>query len=248
MTNKRNQHSGIPFLALWIAILYGCGLYMQSRTEYNFLMMTEFLNLKPKEILNGEVTRIFTWLLVPSSMHGGRLVYNIIKLALFTFTGYVLEHIYNRRKYNIFVIRGLLLTLLAAFALYGSGYIWSNEQGALELSSMFIPAEFSSIYVMMSGLLMLGILLVRKNLRNYKPNLIVGIVCLVLYALTLTFELVSTYKFSSNGFVIVCVVVGVSWVNVLLSSLSLKKRKNKAEVVEAEELAGLKVFRRVKTA
>lgn len=249
MTKKRNQNSGIPFLALWIAILYCCGLYMQTRTEYNFLMMIEFLNLKPKEILSGEVTRLFTWLMVPSSMHGGNLAYCVIKLVLYIFAGYVLERILNRRKYNFFVVRGLLLTLFASFALYGSGYIWSNEQGALELSSMFIPAEFSSIYVMMSGLLMLGTILVRKNLRNYKPNLIVGIICLILYAVSLMYELVSAFRFSQNGFVIVCCVVFISWVNVLISSLRFGKHKNRAEVIEAEdEFAGLRVFHKMKTA
>lgn len=248
MKNKQNQHSGIPFLALWIAILYGCGLYIQSRSEYNFLMMTEYLNLKPKEILSGEITRVFTWLLVPSSMHGGKFIYSIIKLVIFTFAGYVLERVFNRRKYNVFMIRGLILTLLASFALYGSGYIWSNEQGALELSMMYIPAEFSTIYVMMSNLLMMGILLVRKNLRNYKPNLVVGIISLVLYCGMLIFELITAYQFSPNGFVIACVAVSASWINVLCSSIRVKRRKNTAEALETEEFPGLKVFRKVKTA
>ncbi len=248
MNNKQRKSTFACHVGLWLILFYICGLSMQSKSGYNFLMLIENLNLKPKNVLDGEITRLFTWILVPSSVHGMSQFFIVTKMILIILSSFLLGHIFGRTKYYTFMLRGLLLTLLGAFAAYGSAFIWSNKQGAWDLSSMFIPSEFSTIYILMSQLLLLGIMLVRKTLRYYRPNLIVGIVSLVCFVAYTIYEMVLAYSFSKDGFVVMCIAFGLSVINVLIAVLRMNLKRKQGEVLHADGLLDLPFRKKDKTA
>lgn len=248
MDTKQRKSTFACHVGLWLILFYICGLFMQNKSDFNFLMFLENLNLKPKNVFDGEITRLFTWILVPSSTHGMNQFLLVVKMILITFASLLLGHMFGRAKYYIFILRGMLLTLLGAFIAYGSAFVWSDKQGAWDLSSMFIPSEFSTIYVLMSQTLLLGIILVRKTLRYYKPNFIVGIVCLVTFFSYMIYEMVLAYSFSRDGFVVMCVVLGLSVINVVLSLIHVNHKGEQGEVLRAKGLLDLNFHKGKKSA
>lgn len=236
---RKSEHTGIPYLSIVMIALYLIGLYMQNTNQF---FMLECLYFKPHDLIHGELSRLFTWIMVPSSMHGEAVGLYIARILLVGFAGFILEKVWGRRKYNVFILRGLILTMAAGFLLYFSAYGWADEDVAGDLSSLYISTEFSTIFVLISSLLILGIVLVRKNLRNYKPNFIVGVVCICMYLFMMVYELIQAFLFSASGaWVMVCAIIP-SLVNVGISVFTYRGRKKKKSVIEFSEVKGLQLF------
>ena len=107
----------IPNLTLILIIGYAIG-YLMEFVNSNFLM---FLALDPYKILHGQVWRIFTWLIIPPP--SGNILFVLLMLWCCYSIGTVLERTWGTYKYNVFIISGVLLTVLAAFLSLGFMYL-----------------------------------------------------------------------------------------------------------------------------
>ena len=76
----------------------------------------DYLYLNPQLVLQGQVWRLVTWVLVPWG--SSNLIFILIFLLCFYSLGNALEYAMGRFRFNLFVFSGLLFTVLGAFVLY----------------------------------------------------------------------------------------------------------------------------------
>lgn len=235
---KKNEQSGIAYLSIWMIVFYAIGMYMQRSNQF---YLVDCLSFKPHDLLNGELTRFFTWIFIPSSEHGEAWWLYVTRVILVGFAGIVLERVWGRKKYNMFILRGLLLTLLCGFGVYYSAYFWADEEVACDLSSLYISTEYSTIFVLISALLMLGILLAKRNLRLYKPNLVVGVLCITAYIGMMIYEIVKAFQFSvqSAWVTVSCVLPAIANVVMSVFVYRMRRKKTSSFPEEADVINGI---------
>ncbi len=139
--NKMERKIGryaINNLTLYIIIGYVIGY---------LLLITgplEFISLNPYKILHGQIWRIVTWIVVPPS---GISIFTIIMLIFYYSLGTTLEKTWGAFRYNIYIISGMLFTLIGAFILYA--YYVSSGVPA-EYVGTVISQAFSTYYINLS--------------------------------------------------------------------------------------------------
>ncbi len=75
-----------------------------------------YLTLEPYYILRGQIWRIVTWILVPPSSFD---IFTIVMLFFYFSIGQTLEKTWGSFRYNVYILSGLLFTVIGAFILYG---------------------------------------------------------------------------------------------------------------------------------
>lgn len=123
---------GIPNLTMYIIICYVLG-YLLTLFNPKMLYM---LNLEPYMILRGQVWRLVTWVISPPSVDA----FFIIMIFFFYYPiGNSLERAWGSFRYTLYVLSGLVFTVIGAFVLY---FITGGAVG--------IGNVFSTYYVSMS--------------------------------------------------------------------------------------------------
>lgn len=136
---KKYGKYAIPNLTYVIIGCYIIGYLIQFFAEEFFL----YLSLNPYAIIRGQVWRLFTWLLLPP---GTFSIFTVISLFFYYYIGTSLERAWGTFRYNMFLLSGILFTVVGAFLLLliPSGY-------QMNFSS------FSTYYVSLSLFLMYAI-------------------------------------------------------------------------------------------
>ncbi|MBQ1850143.1 MAG: hypothetical protein II139_07215, partial [Lachnospiraceae bacterium] len=104
-------------------ILIGCYVigYLMQLINASFL---DFLTLDAYKILiEGQVWRIFTWIIVPPDDLN---IFTLIMLIFYYSIGTTMERTLGTYKYNVFLFRGMLLTTLASVLCFGICYFFPN--------------------------------------------------------------------------------------------------------------------------
>lgn len=142
LLNKLERKLGkyaVKNLSLYLIIGYVIGYILKLTGSI------EFLNLNPYLILQGQVWRIFTWILMPPSSLS---IFTIIMLFFYYSIGTSLERTWGAFRYNLYIFSGMLFTLLGAFVLYFIyAYIGHNPA---PIVGGFVSAAFSTYYVNLS--------------------------------------------------------------------------------------------------
>lgn len=85
------------------------------------MMMPEllyYLTLRPDLILQGQVWRLVSWILVPPSDFD---VFTIIMLYFYFSVGRTLEYTWGAFRFNVYIFSGIIFTVIGAFLLYFFG-------------------------------------------------------------------------------------------------------------------------------
>lgn len=144
----------IPNITLYLIICYAFG-YVIELFNSSFL---NYLTLNPYAILHGQVWRLLTWIVVPPE---GLDLFTLVMLYFYFSIGTTLERTWGTFRYNVYLIGGMLLTIVGAFLFYGvcvltgvTETITVMEFG-VSLASFygFIANYFSTYYVCMSIIL-----------------------------------------------------------------------------------------------
>lgn len=160
--NKLERKFGrfaIPNLMLWVVGAYAVGfvLYMVNPAIMNML------TLSPHEVLRGQVWRIVTWILMPSSMS----VFSLLIMALLYYQlGMALERAWGVFRFNVYIFSGLLFTVIGAFILYGIIYALGGPIAAAGASSA-IARSISTKYINMSIFLAFALMYPNMQLMLY---------------------------------------------------------------------------------
>lgn len=107
----RHPGLGIPGLMRYV-IIANVALYLLQMFAGGGTL--DFLTLEPAAVLRGEVWRIFTYFLFPSS--GG--IWLLISCMFYYWLGTSLERIWGTAKFTVYYFSGVLLTAVAAILVY----------------------------------------------------------------------------------------------------------------------------------
>ncbi len=77
--------------------------------------LLSYLMLRPSLILRGQVWRLVTWLIVPPSSPD---LFTVIMLYFYFSVGRTLERTWGDFRFNVYIISGILFTVIGAFLLY----------------------------------------------------------------------------------------------------------------------------------
>lgn len=136
--NKLERKFGrfaITNLSIWLIGGYVLGYIIKLATP-NLL---EYLSLEPAYIMQGQVWRLVTWLLIPPSSFG---IFTFIMLFFYYSLGTTLERTWGTFRYNVYIFSGVLFTIIGAFVLYIIGRISGT--------TWLMGSAFSTYYINLS--------------------------------------------------------------------------------------------------
>lgn len=95
------------------------GLYVVGYIIYGLMPNMLFLfTLRPDLILQGQVWRIISWVLVPPSELS---IFTVVMLYFYFSIGRTLEYTWGAFRFNVYILSGILFTVIGAFLLYFIG-------------------------------------------------------------------------------------------------------------------------------
>ena len=110
---------------------------------YNFFYETyiRYMTLDISKVMQGEIWRVFTFIIVPES----DLIYCMLNAYVLYWLGVALENAWGTFKYNVYVISGIFLHLVAALVVY---FVWgfNNIQFGLVYLEMTMFLAYTIIY------------------------------------------------------------------------------------------------------
>lgn len=112
----RHPRFGIPNLMLVILMIYGVIFFLDAFSS-NYLSSLLYFDMA--RILRGEFWRLFTFVLLPPGSRS--IIFFAIMMVFYYFIGSTLERHWGTAKFNLFVLSGALLTLLAGILIGFSG-------------------------------------------------------------------------------------------------------------------------------
>lgn len=103
----------IQNISMLLIICYAFGYVIQFINP-QFL---QWLTLNPYYILKGQVWRLVTWIVIPPS--GDNIFFILLMLYFYYSIGTSLERTWGTFRYNVYLMSGMLFTVLGSFLLYG---------------------------------------------------------------------------------------------------------------------------------
>lgn len=113
-------------------------LYIGQAFGANFF---QYLLLSPYHIMHGQIWRIVSWILIPPS--SSNIIFVLIMLSFYYYLGTALEWTWGAFRYNVYILGGMLCTVIGAFILY---FI----SGPNEMFSLINGMSFSTYYINLS--------------------------------------------------------------------------------------------------
>ena len=113
----------IANLTKYIIGLYIIGYVLDfAPKSVNFMYL---FSLDPELVLQGQIWRLFTWLLIPPAQFSILL---IITLLFYYYVGTSLERTIGTFRYNLFIFSGMLLMIASSFIAYFCPLLKTNNK------------------------------------------------------------------------------------------------------------------------
>jgi len=107
---KKFGRFAIRNLTVKLVIIYAVGTVVSMVAPD----LMKYLYLDPGLVMKGEVWRLFTWLFIPTSSH----IFMILVIYIYYWLGTVMERTIGTYKYNVYLLRGMILMVVTAFIAY----------------------------------------------------------------------------------------------------------------------------------
>lgn len=140
---KRFGKYAISNLSLILILCYVVGYFIEL-VNADFLL---YLTLNPYAILHGQIWRIFTWIIIPPSSLDP---FTIIMLLFYYNIGTSLERTWGTYRYNVYLLSGMLFTVLGSFVWLAIEYFVGGPVMNLSYISTIASLYFSTYYINMS--------------------------------------------------------------------------------------------------
>lgn len=127
--NKLERKFGkyaIPNLTRYIIITYGIGYLLWVIQQASSVNILGWLTLDPGLILQGQVWRIVSWVLMPP---GAFDIFTLVMLLFYYNIGTVLERVWGDFRYNAYIFFGLIMTVVGSCILYAVMGPWYTIMG-----------------------------------------------------------------------------------------------------------------------
>lgn len=106
---------------------------------YLGIVPQSFFVLSPGRVLQGEVWRIVTYMLLPS---GSNPFWALLGWYFFYMMGTALEHYWGESKFNLYILISIVLTNITAFAFDVTIYTNDNIRNSIFLAFAFLNPNF----------------------------------------------------------------------------------------------------------
>ena len=127
---KKFRKYAISNLTTILIMCYVVG-YVIEMINSNFF---EMLTLNPLAIMQGQVWRLVTWIVIPPEQLD---IFTVIMLFFYYSVGKTLERAWGDYKYNVYIFSGVLFTIIASFVCYGiCEYLYGPFLSVLKLSDI----------------------------------------------------------------------------------------------------------------
>jgi hypothetical protein len=174
---RRIGRYAIPYITRYLIFINLIG-YILEAAGANAVM--QWLDFVPAYIMRGQIWRLVTWIAVPSS---GISIWSILFMVCLLMLGQNLEQALGTFRMNVYFVGGILL----------------NDIGGMLLYFIFhIPIYLTMYYILFSLYLMLGLFMPEAEVRLYFVLPIKMKWLMVVYALTLGYEVFSYFKAGAN--------------------------------------------------
>lgn len=144
---KKFGKYAINNLPLILILCYACG-YLLNWIQPTIL---NYLTLDPCAILHGQVWRLVSWVIIPPSSFD---FFTLLMLYVYYSLARSLEQYWGTYRLNVYLLTGILYTVLGSFLLLGVQAIvlqsGVGDLSYLEYSSSVLANYFSTYYVNMS--------------------------------------------------------------------------------------------------
>ena len=135
--DKLERKYGIPNLTVYIVVCYVIGYALMILNP----RILNWLSLEPAYILRGQVWRLVTWVLYPPDS-SNVLLFALMVLLFYYPIGTSLERTLGTFKYTLYILSGMIFTILGAFILY-----------FLLGGNVLVGSVFSTYYISLSTFL-----------------------------------------------------------------------------------------------
>lgn len=139
---RRFGRYAIRNLSTIVIMTYVIGYIIEfvSPVSLNYLSLSPYMIFK-----HGQVWRLFTWVLIPPESPG---IFTIIMLFFYYSLARTLERTWGDFLFNVYIIGGLILTVVGACVMYPILMAVGTEGALRELAA--VPASCTTYYVNMS--------------------------------------------------------------------------------------------------
>lgn len=154
--NKMERKFGkyaIQNLTFWLIGFYILGYII----EFTMPDVLIWLTLEPCLVLQGQVWRLLSWILIPPSTN---LIFMIFVLMCYYFIGISIEHVIGTFRYNVYLLGGMLISIIAAMASYGICRLTIGKY-------LIFGSSFSTNYINMSLFLTFAVLFPNAQFQLY---------------------------------------------------------------------------------
>ena len=140
---KRFGKYAISNLSLILILCYVVGYFIEL-VNADFLL---YLTLNPYAILHGQIWRIFTWIIIPPSSLDP---FTNMMLVFYYTIGTSLERTWGTYRYNVYLLSGMLFTVMGSFVWLAIEYFVGGPVMNLSYISTIASLYFSTYYINMS--------------------------------------------------------------------------------------------------
>lgn len=153
MERKYGKYA-IPDITKYLILCYAVGYILQFANS----SVLSYLVLNPEAILHGQIWRLVSWILIPPESFD---LFTLLMLYFYFSIGSTLERTWGTFRYNVYLISGMLFTILGAFLFYGVTRIMGvTDTYVVEMLHMtgsqymnLVCMSFSTYYICMSLIL-----------------------------------------------------------------------------------------------
>ena len=144
---KKFGKYAIKNLTLILILCYVLGYAIQMiNPQSGFLY---YLTLDPERILHGQVWRLITWVIVPPEELS---IFTLIMLYFYFSIGTLMERTLGTYQYNVYIFRGIFLTIIASFICYGlvllaPGFFLGGPVLNTAMAAFYGSLSFSTYYI-----------------------------------------------------------------------------------------------------
>lgn len=198
-------------LSLVLILCYAVG-YVIELINGNFLL---YLTLDPYKILHGQIWRIFTWIIIPPSSFS---LLTLLMLYFYYSIGTSLEQTWGTWRYNVYLLSGMLFTVLGSFVWLGIQYLMtggmSGELAAYvsSVGSLF----FSTYYINMS------IFLAFAATFPDVQVLLMFVIPIKVKVMGILYAIILVWEFISAGSLVIRIAIASSLLNFVIFFLTTR--------------------------
>lgn len=158
LERKFGRHA-IHNLMFYIIIMYAAGAIIHLINPYFYFM---YLSLDVKAVLNGQIWRLFTFIMRPPSAPS---IWLLLELYLYYSIGSALERQWGAFRFNLYYFTGIILNIVAIFLMYfiagirmDTGLTYINRSLFLAFAALYPNIQFLLMFIIPVKVKWLGIL------------------------------------------------------------------------------------------